>query len=356
MARVELTEEEKRRYSRQIMLSEVGLEGQQKLKASKVLIIGAGGLGVPVIQYLTACGVGTIGTVDDDKVEVHNLQRQVLYNEGDIGQLKAEAAAAKARLMNAKAVVNPYTVRLNPSNALELFADYDLIIDGTDNFPTRYLINDACVILGKPFVFGSILKFEGQVSVFNYRGGPTYRCLFPTAPSAEDSPDCNTIGVVGTLPGIIGTVQANEVVKVILGREDTLSGKLWVFDTLAFMSNVFRFPKNPDNLSIAALQDSYQDNAICEIDAEGLTVEQAEHKAVEGVLLIDVRESFEHEGYNIGGINIPLEDLEADFASEVPEGTDEVVFYCATGRRAKEAQKLMEPHTAIPLSYVKDAI
>ncbi|MBL4668869.1 MAG: HesA/MoeB/ThiF family protein, partial [Flavobacteriales bacterium] len=227
-----LTNKEKNRYSRHLSLEKVGLSGQEKLKLAKVLVIGSGGLGCPVLQYLTAAGIGTIGIIDFDNVDETNLQRQILFTTNDIGTNKAVAAGNRLKQLNPYIDFNIYPERLTTKNALNLFSDYDIIVDGTDNFSTRYLVNDACVITNKPLIYGAIYKFEGQVTVFNYQKGPTYRCLFPEPPKAGSVPNCSEIGVLGVLPGIIGTQQANEVLKLILGIGESLSGKLLTYDSL----------------------------------------------------------------------------------------------------------------------------
>ena len=227
-----LTDIEKNRYSRHILLDKIGLEGQEKLKGAKVLVIGAGGLGCPVLQYLTAAGVGTIGIIDFDIVDETNLQRQILFTVNDVGVNKAEAAENRLRQLNPYVRFNIYPERLTTKNALNLFSEYDIIVDGTDNFSTRYLVNDACVITGKPLVYGAIYKFEGQVAVFNFNGGPSYRCLFPEPPKSGSVPNCSEVGVIGVLPGLIGTQQANEVIKLILEIGEPLSGKLLTYNSL----------------------------------------------------------------------------------------------------------------------------
>ena len=199
------------------MLPEIGIEGQEKLKAAQVLVVGVGGLGCPVLQYMAAAGVGTIGIADGDTIEAGNLQRQVLYTEQEIGQGKAETAIGKLKLLNQHVHFQLHKIFIDAGNVLEILKEYDVIVDGSDNFATRYLVNDACIMLNKPMVFGAIYKFEGHVSVFNYNSGPTYRCIFPEQPGADESPNCADIGVIATLPGIIGTIQANEVIKIITG-------------------------------------------------------------------------------------------------------------------------------------------
>jgi adenylyltransferase/sulfurtransferase len=227
-----LSKAEQQQYNRHLILDEIGELGQLKLKKAKVLVIGAGGLGCPILQYLSAAGVGTIGVVDDDTIEKSNLQRQVLYSHDDIGDFKAEVAANKLAGLNPYVNFEIYLQRLNKEIAVELFLKYDVIVDGSDNFPTRYLVNDAAILTNKPVVFGSIFKFEGQVSVFNYNNGPSYRCLYPNPPKSEDVPNCSEIGVLGVLPGIIGALQANEVLKLVLGIGEILSGKLLTYNAL----------------------------------------------------------------------------------------------------------------------------
>ena len=227
------------RYHRQIILPEIGEEGQKKLNAAKVLVIGAGGLGCPVLQYLSGAGIGTIGIIDFDVVETSNLHRQVLYGKNDVGTNKALAAKKRLSDLNPDIVINVYPEKLTVKNALTLFADYDIVIDGSDNFSTRYLVNDACIITGKPLVYGAIFKYQGQVSVFNYNNGPSYRCLFPEPPSAGTVPSCSEIGVIGVLPGIIGSFQANEVLKMILGIGEVLDGKLMMYDSLSTQFSTF---------------------------------------------------------------------------------------------------------------------
>jgi molybdopterin/thiamine biosynthesis adenylyltransferase len=227
-----LNEQENKRYSRHLLLSDIGVSGQEKLKSGKVLVVGAGGLGCPVLQYLTAAGVGNIGVIDFDAVDLSNLQRQILYSTNDVGTNKALAAKNRLESLNPLIEITAYPYQLTNKNALELFAKYDLIVDGSDNFSTRYLVNDACILTGKTLVYGAIYKFEGQVTVFNYQDGPSYRCLFPEAPQQGSVPNCSEVGVLGVIPGIIGVYQANEALKIILGIGTVLSGKLLVIDAL----------------------------------------------------------------------------------------------------------------------------
>jgi len=337
-----LTDQEKQRYHRHTLLAEFGIEGQEKLKASKVLVIGAGGLGCPALQYLCAAGVGTIGIVDDDVVDISNLQRQVLYTDQDIGKSKAETAAQKLRTQNPLISVNAYPSRLTSHNALELISKYDLVIDGSDNFPTRYLVNDACVILKKPFVMGSIFKFEAQISVFNCQGGPTYRCVYPDPPHPGDVPNCSEIGVLGVLPGIAGSYQANEAIKVLTGIGKPLKGELMVLNVLTMESNKLLISLNPENLEIDTLID-YEEFCNSKNDKSD-NMELKEITATElkdlldnneDVQIIDVRESHEYDICNMGGELIPL--------GTIPENADKiskdkkVVVHCHHGKRSANA-------------------
>lgn len=333
-----LSPEENIQYSRHLILNEIGEIGQKKLKASKVLVIGAGGLGCPILQYLTAAGVGTIGIVDFDTVDKTNLQRQILYTHKDIGAFKAEVAANRLAELNPFVNFKIYVEKLTNKNASNLFSSYDIIVDGSDNFPTRYLINDAAVLANKPVVFGSIYKFEGQVAVFNYQNGPTYRCLFPNPPQPSTVPNCSEIGVLGVLPGIIGSIQANEVIKIICEIGQVLSGKLLTFNALTMEQNILNFKKN-DTLEITELDKDYA--SFCSIPKNRLEITLAElKKTTEKYTLLDVRTYLEREQYTIGGIHIPLHELENRF-SEIPVQKD-VVVYCKAGVRSKMAIEILE--------------
>lgn len=317
----------------------MGLAGQEKLKAAKVLVIGAGGLGCPVLQYLTAAGVGTIGIVDDDTVDLTNLHRQILYHAGDVGNNKAETAAEKLRIMNPFVNLLAIPVRLTTDNAEKIISDYDLVIDGSDNFPTRYLANDVCVTLNKPLIFGSILRFEGQVSVFNYKGGPTYRCLFP---EAEEGDNCEVAGVMGILPGIIGTYMANEATKVICDIGEVLSGQLLIINTLTNQTNLFLFNRSNETLPVDVVKPPSEDSGIKNTtkqllfaDFESLTQSEPDR-----VLLVDVREEYEFDEDSIGGINIPLPDLPEKLTTMPADKT--IVFYCRSGVRSLMATQLLD--------------
>ncbi|HEX7413896.1 MAG TPA: molybdopterin-synthase adenylyltransferase MoeB [Bacteroidia bacterium] len=332
-----MTNEEKRRYARHIILPEIGLEGQQKLKQAKVLVVGAGGLGCPVLQYLTAAGVGTIGIIDFDTVDETNLQRQVLYSTQDIGKYKADIAKEKLEKQNPYINLIAHVEHLTSANALKIISQYDIVVDGSDNFATRYLVSDACVILNKVLVFGSIFKFEGQVSVFNYKGGPTYRCLYPEPPVEGDVPNCAEIGVLGVLPGIVGTLQANEVIKIITKNGEVLSGKLLTLDALTMQFNTFTIAVNTKNKKIDKLidYDSFC-GIIKEISAEEL---KQKIKSKEDFQLIDVREPREYQLKNIGGILIPLNELEKNLDKISKE--KEIVVHCASGARSKKATTIL---------------
>lgn len=239
------------RYNKQIALPEVGEAGQQKLAEAKVLVIGAGGLGCPALQYLVAAGIGTIGIVDGDVVNETNLHRQVLYTKSDVGKPKVKVAAERLYQLNPEVKINTYSEFLTAKNAMDIVANYELIVDATDNFAARYRINDICVKLDKPFVYGAIHRFEGQISVFNYKGGPTYRCLFPDKPAENQIPNCNETGVLGVLPGIVGTYQTTEVLKMILGVGEVLSGKLMTLNLFTNSNQVFEFSRNEEQVQKA---------------------------------------------------------------------------------------------------------
>ncbi len=333
-----LSANEQSRYQKQLILPEIGVPGQEKLAAAKVLVIGAGGLGCPVLQYLAAAGVGTLGIADADNIEISNLQRQVLYTEEEIGQSKALTAAKKLISLNPNIKIQTHIVYIDSTNALELLRDYDIIVDGSDNFATRYLVNDACIILSKPMVSGAVYKFEGQVSVFNYKKGPTYRCIFPEPPNANESPNCADIGVVATLPGIIGTIQANEVIKIITGIGEVLSGRLLVIDTLTMNTHIFNFKLIEANRNITQLKDSpqYCTPVIKNIDYEELKQLLTQDTEIQ---LIDVREMEEHEIGNIGGINIPLSIF--DSSLHLLDPGNRIILYCSSGVRSLHVAKLL---------------
>lgn len=327
-----LTSEEKKQYNRHLILNEIGREGQLKLKQAKVLVIGAGGLGCPVLQYLTAAGVGIIGIIDDDVVDQSNLQRQILYTVDDIGLSKAKTAAKRLSRLNPFVNFKVYQEKLTKENAILVFSNYDIIVDGSDNFSTRYLANDAAVITNKPLVYGAIFKFEGQVSVFNYKGSGTYRCLYPTPPKPNESPNCSEIGVLGVLPGIIGSLQANETIKIICGIGAVLANKLLMYDSLQMNQTVLKYEKDI-KLEINSLETDY--DFFCGIlSKEEISLEELQ-KNKEKYNLLDVREIWEREEYHIGGQHIPLGEL-LKRIDEVHQNKN-LVVYCKSGIRSKKA-------------------
>jgi molybdopterin/thiamine biosynthesis adenylyltransferase/rhodanese-related sulfurtransferase len=347
---VRLSHEEIQRYGRHLIMPEVGLEGQKKLKAASVLLIGAGGLGSPLALYLGAAGVGRIGIVDFDVVDYSNLQRQVLHGTGDVGRPKLDSARERVHAINPHVVVETHDTALHSGNALEIFRDYDVIVDGTDNFPTRYLVNDACVLLKKPNVYGSIFRFEGQASIFYAEQGPCYRCLYGEPPPPGLVPSCAEGGVLGVLPGIIGTIQAAETIKFILGAGTSLIGRLLLFDALSMKFREVKLRKNPacpicgNNPTIDALID-YQ--RFCGITPEpvnghGLSpfeISVEELKASmdrnDDLFLLDVREPHEYEIVNMNGYLIPLNDLPAR-VSEL-DSSRNIVVHCHHGTRSARA-------------------
>jgi len=358
---VVLSHDEVRRYSRHLIMPEVGIGGQRKLKAASVLLIGTGGLGSPLALYLTAAGIGRIGLVDYDVVDETNLQRQVIHYTSDVGKLKLDSAAAKLADINPYLQIDKYNVPLTSANALELLAPYDVIIDGTDNFPTRYLVNDACVILGKPNVYGSIFRFEGQLTVFDAKQGPCYRCLFPEPPPPGLVPSCAEGGVLGVLPGTIGTLQATEAIKLILGIGKPMIGRMLLYDALNMSFDMIKLRKNPkcpvcsEHPTLTELID-YE--AFCGVPAHdrsdykeknaqhhvrGINVYdlKARMDAGDNPIVLDVREPHELEISAIAGsIRIPKGQVVARQA-EIPRDR-EVIVQCKTGIRSRDAILLLQ--------------
>src|SRR5437870_2597445 len=349
IAPVSLNNDEILRYSRHLIMPEVGMDGQLKLKAAKVLCIGAGGLGSPLALYLGAAGVGTLGIVDFDVVDYTNLQRQIIHSTADVGRPKLDSAAEKLKAMNPFLNIRKFNTRLSSDNAIELFKEFDIIADGTDNFPTRYLVNDACVLTGKPNVYGSIFRFEGQASVFAMEEGPCYRCLYPEPPPPGLVPSCAEGGVLGILPGLVGVIQATEAIKLILGQGDSLIGRLLLVDALGMKFRELKLRKNPDcsvcgkHPSITKLIDY---NEFCGIRGEEKPVEagvpeiQVEElkrrlDAGEDVFVLDVRDPHEYQIFNINGYLIPLGDL----PKRVHEldSSREIVAHCRSGARSAKA-------------------
>jgi molybdopterin/thiamine biosynthesis adenylyltransferase/rhodanese-related sulfurtransferase len=352
---LELSNEEIARYSRHLIMPEVALEGQKQLKAAKVLTVGTGGLGSPLALYLAAAGVGTIGIVDFDVVDESNLQRQIIHGTSDVGRPKVQSAYEKIKDINPNVEVRVHEEALTSENALEIFEDYDVIVDGTDNFPTRYLVNDACVLLNKPNVYGSIFRFEGQASVFYAEEGPCYRCLYPEPPPPGLVPSCAEGGVLGILPGAIGTIQATETAKLILGIGEPLIGRLLLYDALNMRFREMKLRKDPDcpvcgeNPTVTELIDyqefcgipqaetAEQDNGVPEISVNELK-QKMDHG--EDINVLDVREPHEYEVANIGVRLIPLGDLPQRL---VELDQDEYfVVHCKTGGRSAKAVKLLQ--------------
>src|SRR6476646_881380 len=311
----ELTTDDLSRYSRHLILPEVGIEGQQKLKAAKVLCVGTGGLGSPLAFYLAAAGIGTLGLVDFDVVDASNLQRQIIHSTKDIGRKKLDSAAEKLVALNPALNVVKHETMLTSANALEILKDYDIVADGTDNFPTRYLVNDACVLLGKPNAYGSIFRFEGQASVFATKEGPCYRCLYPEPPPPGLVPSCAEGGVLGILPGLVGVMQATEAIKLILGKGDPLIGRLLLIDALGMKFRELKLRKNPDcpacgkNPTITKLIDYEQfcgirgEEVEAEVTTDEMQVEELKQRLDRGddIYVLDVREPHEYQICNIGG-------------------------------------------------------
>ncbi|SFC86636.1 HesA/MoeB/ThiF family protein [Algibacter pectinivorans] len=328
-----LSKEEQVQYSRHILLNEIGVKGQLKLKEAKVLVIGAGGLGCPILQYLTAAGVGTLGIIDNDVVDQTNLQRQILYTVDDVGKPKVEVAVKRLARLNPFVQFQIFNENLTIKNALSLFKAFDVIVDGSDNFQTRYLCNDTAVIVNKPLVYGSIFKFEGQVSVFNFNDSGTYRCLYPTPPKPDTSPNCSDIGVMGVLPGIIGGLQANEVIKIICGLKGVLANKLLVFDVLSMRQIILSFSKT-DESKILKLEEDY--NVFCGIESVDQDILMEDLlKNTSNYNLLDVREISEREQHHIGGLHIPLGQLQERY-HEISTNKP-LVVYCKSGMRSKKA-------------------
>ncbi len=351
-----LTEQEILRYNRQILLPDLRLEGQEKLKAGSILVIGAGGLGSPALYYLAAAGVGRLGVLDFDTVDESNLQRQILYGTADIGKSKVQAAVKRLAELNPNISITAHPCALNADNAMETIAQYEVVIDGSDNLPTRYLVNDACVLLKKTLIYGAIFQFEGQVSVFNQlqddgSRGPNYRDLFPVPPPPEMVPSCNEGGVLGVLPGIIGSMQANEAIKVLAGIGNTLSGRLMIFDSLNFTSRFINFKRNPDNPisgknpTIHALLD--YDEFCNPTHGSRINVKEMNPSEVRALLtsgsriqIIDVREPSEYAIDNIGGLNIPLASIVAKV--ELIERQIPVILHCRSGQRSLQAIRQLQ--------------
>jgi len=354
MTDTRLSKDEVLRYSRHLIMSEVGMEGQLKLKQAKVLLIGTGGLGAPLGLYLAAAGVGRLGLVDFDVVDFTNLQRQVTFGTSDVGRPKIEAARERLSNLNPEIEIVPHETKLTSDNALNLFADYDVVVDGTDNFPTRYLVNDACILLGKPNVYGSIFRFEGQATVFGYQDGPCYRCLYPEPPPPGLVPSCAEGGVLGVLPGIVGAVQAMETIKLILGRGDLLVGRLLLFDALGMRFRELKLRRNPacpmcgEHRTITKLIDYYE---FCGVRGEEAPAPQVQVPEItpwelksrldrgDSPFILDVREPHEFQICNLKGHLIPLGELPRR-VHEL-DSSREIVAHCRSGKRSAEAVEFL---------------
>ena len=356
----ELTRDELSRYARHLILPEVGVEGQQKLKAARVLCVGAGGLGSPLALYLSAAGVGTLGLVDFDVVDASNLQRQILHSTRDVGRKKLDSAEEKLAALNPAVHVVKHQTMLSSANAMDILKDYDIVADGTDNFPTRYLVNDACVLLGKPNVYGSVFRFEGQASVFATREGPCYRCLYPEPPPPGTVPSCAEGGVLGILPGLIGIIQATEVIKLILGKGEALVGRLLLVDALSMRFRELKLKKNPEcpvcgaHPTVTSLIDYQQ---FCGIVPEAspeagqettlkngipqMTVQELKQRrdAGEELFVLDVREPYEYQIANIGGTLIPQNEVPQRLA-EIDRNR-EIVVQCRSGGRSQRIAEFL---------------
>lgn len=355
---IQLTQEDYERYSRHLILPEVGVEGQKRLKAAKVLCVGTGGLGSPLLLYLAAAGVGTIGIVDFDVVDFSNLQRQVIHGTSWVGKPKIESAKNRIHEINPFCNVELHEVALSSENALEIVEPYDIVVDGTDNFPTRYLVNDACVLLNKPNVYGSIFRFEGQATVFNYEGGPNYRDLYPEPPPPGMVPSCAEGGVLGILPGIIGVIQATETIKIIIGKGTTLSGRLMLYNSLDMTFRELKLRPNPERPVIEKLID-YQEfcgipqakaaEAASVSDIPEMTVTELK-AALDGdrdnILLLDVRNPHEYEiGKIDGSLLVPLGDIESGKGIETVKaalGDKKLYVHCKLGGRSAKAVALLK--------------
>ena len=349
-----LSKQEVLRYSRHLIMPEVGMDGQLKLKKAKVLMVGSGGLGAPLGLYLAAAGVGRLGIVDFDTVDFTNLQRQVTFGTSDVGRKKLEAARERLANLNPEIQIDTFETRLTSENALDILRDYDIVVDGTDNFPTRYLVNDACVLLGKPNVYGSIFRFEGQASIFGYPGGPCYRCLYPEPPPPGLVPSCAEGGVLGVLPGIIGCIQAMETIKLIIGKGDSLVGRLLLFDALGMRFRELKLRKNPEcpvcgeHPTVTKLIDYAEFCGIRgeEVPAQTVSVPEITPKQLkqrldrgDDIYILDVREPHEYQICNLHGHLIPLGDLPKR-VSEL-DSSREIVAHCRSGKRSAEAVEFL---------------
>lgn len=328
---------QKQYFDRHLKLEGFGEEAQKKLLKARVLVVGAGGLGCPLLQYLVTAGIGQIGIIDGDTIAQSNLHRQILFRTADIGKSKAQIAAARLQELQPAAIIEVYDHPLTSENALAIFNSYDLIVDGTDNFATRYLVNDASVILHKPFVSGAIDGYMGQVSVFNYQGGPTYRCLYSEEPAPEYCSSCSVNGVLNVLPGMVALYMANESIKVITGYGEVLTGKLLLIDIRSNNHQLINFALNPKNRQINTLTKAAHSGEMTNLAIVDILALLAHHPEAQ---LIDVREGWEFEAYNVGGINIPLNELR--FRKEEINKNKPLIFLCQSGKRSRYAASILE--------------
>lgn len=348
MSEIVLTNDEKARYARHLILPQVGEAGQKKIKSASVLVVGAGGLGSPVLMYLAAAGIGKIGIIDDDKVDMTNLQRQIIHSTSSIGELKTESAKRRIKQINPEIIVDIFDARLTIENAKEIIDGYDIIVDGTDNFATRYTISDCCEILGKPWVFGSIHRFEGQVSVFNLNGSPNYRDLFPKAPPPELAPNCAEAGVLGVLPGIIGSFQANEVLKIVLEMDGILDSELLLIDTQTMNIRKLRYNSNKEREKVTELSEEAISCALSldeekSLDASSTKQNMKEISPLEYVdkvkngwkpFFLDVRREEEEKIVTLPNTNLRISHTEVPSRlQEIPDDQD-IVIYCRSGARS----------------------
>lgn len=364
-----LSREELIRYNRQIILPNFGIEGQEKLKAASVLVIGAGGLGIPNLSYLAAAGVGRIGLVEFDEISLTNLQRQTIYTTSQTGESKGMSAIASIKELNPNVKTQLYETQIDASNALDIIKDYDVVVDGSDNLPTRYLVNDACVLLGKPLIYAAIFRYEGQVSVFNAKRkdgnrGPNYRDLFPAPPPPEMVPSCNEGGVFGALAGIIGAMQANEVIKLLAGLGELLDGRLLLFDSQSFTTRFLNVKSIRNNLvsgehpTITSLID-YE--AFCGLnedkkDVNDITVHEL-HQMIESgktPFILDVREAYEYAISNLNGLNVPLSKLENEVGQLSQNET--IIIHCKSGQRSQKALQILKNKGFSKLKNLKGGI
>lgn len=356
MSKREISKADFEKYKRQIVLDEVGTDGQLKIANAKVLVIGAGGLSSPALQYLAGAGVGTLGIIDFDTISLSNIHRQVIYTTEDVGKSKAQVASQKLKKLNPDIEVLPYEFKLDKGNALKIIEKYDIVLDGSDSFSTRYLVNDACVILNKPLVFGAIYKFLGQVSVFNYKGGPTYRCAFPEEPEGVDIPNCSTIGVLGTLTGIIGSMQANEVLKIILGHSGVLSGQLLHIDTLSFDMQLIDIEKDHTQTSISELN-SYTEESCGINEAKHMSVDEFnELKKKPGKLIIYQLSYSENKSRTID--NAQRVNMESLLLGKLPLPDDHtIVLVCDYGIQSESiAEYLQSTYKKENIYSLKDGL